>query len=80
MNNFEIICSEFIADTYGNRPKNAHGTIISYTEEERSILKSTVQHHIHDIETHKDEISPATYELLATIYNLVYKQLINKQI
>lgn len=80
MNNLVINCTEFIADTYGNRPKNADGTPISYTEDERSILKDAVKHHMSDVEAHKNEIPQAIYKLLLTIYELVYTQLTSRQI
>lgn len=80
MNNLITNCLEFIADTYGNRPHNADGTIILYTEEERKCLKCTVKHHMDDVDTHKKEIPQATYELIRTIYELVQTQLDNRQI
>ena len=80
MNNLVISCTEFIADTYGNRPRNADGTLIPYTEDERKPLKDTVQHHIDDVEAHKNEIPQATYELIRAIYELVQTQLDNRQI
>ena len=80
MNNLVISCTEFIADTYGNCPKNADGTLIPYTENERDALKDTVQHHIDDVEAHKNEIPQATYELLLMIYGLVRIQLTSGQI
>lgn len=80
MNNLVINCTEFIADTYGNRPKNADGMPIPYTEGERSILKDTVKQHMSDLEAHKNEVPPETYALIREIYKLVQIQLDGRQI
>ncbi len=80
MDNLLTNCVEFISDTYGNRPHNADGTIISYTEGERGTLKDTVQYHMNKVEAHKNEIPQATYELLLMIYELVLIQLTIGQI
>ncbi len=80
MNNLVINCMGFIADTYGNRPQNADGTLIPYTEDERKVLKDTVKHHIDDVAAHKNEIPQATCELLLMIYELVLTHLTSGQI
>lgn len=80
MNNLITNCLEFVADTYGNRPHNADGTIIPYTESDRGFLKDSAQHHLNDVKAHKNEIPQATYELIRTIYELVQTQLDNRQI
>ena len=75
MNNLLTNCVEFIADTYGNRPKKADDTTILYTEGERDALKKTVKKQMEGVEAHKNEIPQATYELLLMIYELVWIQL-----
>lgn len=80
MDNLLTNCLEFLADTYGNRPHNADGTIIPYTEDERKCLKGTVSNQMKIVEASKNEIPQATYELLLMIYELVLIQLTIGQI
>ena len=80
MDNLLTNCLEFLADTYGNRPHNADGTIIPYTEDERKSLKKTVKIQMEGVEAHKNKIPQATYELLLMIYELVSIQLTSGQI
>ena len=80
MDNLLTNCLEFLADTYGNRPHNADGTIIPYTEGERDDLEKTVNKQMEGVEAHKNEIPRATYELIRTIYELVQTQLDNNLI
>lgn len=73
MNNFELECFDFIADTLTNRPKEANEENVKYNAQDREKIRKIIIAHIQILDKNKDKISEDSYKLLIELYDGLLK-------